>query len=278
VLYKVTFQRKLLTQDAGPATKKPVRLGSVSPAHTEPCKDLKPFVDDKPDTPELDPTKDDYKEASHFDAPSCLEQAEFRKRECAKTTNEEESQRRRQNVNSTRSPPSRGSATSDGDVCDKPLKTPCNTTPVACGSARLTKAVCSPIPENHGVSDVKYTPPPFEVPESDVAYAFTNLLDKNDLDQEPAVTSPCTMPSPFKRGSHDSPMPSMASNTVPDKCKFRDRMPCSPVSTTCQPLYGYTEFSQPATEGSHEYLTEPMRLAATPPAEFQASPDTVFGI
>jgi hypothetical protein len=238
---------------------------------------LQPFVDDKPDTPELDPAKDDCREETRLDPPSCLEQAEIRNRECTKMTNRE-SQGRPSNVQNTRRLASRGAATSSGDVCDRPLKTPCNTSPITCGSARLTKAVCSPIPENLTTSSVKYTPPPFEVPASDVAYAFTNLLDKEGLDQEPAVTSPCPLPSPFKHGSLRSPTTIATSNPMPDTCRFRDRTPCSPVPTTCQPLYGYTEFSQPATEGSHEYLTEPMRLIATPPIEFQGSPDTVFGI
>jgi len=55
--------------------KKPVRLGSVSPAHKESCKDLEPFISRSPETPPLDPAKDDYHD-DQCPGKTCLEEAE----------------------------------------------------------------------------------------------------------------------------------------------------------------------------------------------------------
>jgi len=55
--------------------KKPTRLGSVSPAHKESCKDLEPFTSRSPETPTLDPAKDDYKD-DKCPGKTCLEEAE----------------------------------------------------------------------------------------------------------------------------------------------------------------------------------------------------------
>jgi len=52
-------------QDAGgPRVKKPTRLGSLSPAHKESCKDLEPFTSRSPQTPPLDPAHDDYRDTT----------------------------------------------------------------------------------------------------------------------------------------------------------------------------------------------------------------------
>ena len=55
--------------------KKPTRLGSVSPAHKETCKDLEPFTSRSPDTPPLDPDKDDFRD-DKCPGKTCLEEAE----------------------------------------------------------------------------------------------------------------------------------------------------------------------------------------------------------
>jgi len=55
--------------------KKPTRLGSVSPAHKESCKDLEPFTSRSPETPPLDPAKDDYRD-DKCPGKTCLEEAE----------------------------------------------------------------------------------------------------------------------------------------------------------------------------------------------------------
>ena len=54
--------------------KKPVRLGSVSPAHKETCKDLEPFTSCSPETPPLE-EKDDYRD-DKCPGKTCLEEAE----------------------------------------------------------------------------------------------------------------------------------------------------------------------------------------------------------
>ena len=65
-----------LRQDAGgPKVKKPTRLGSLSPSHKESCKDLEPFTSRSPETPPLDPAKDDYRD-DKCPGRTCLEAAE----------------------------------------------------------------------------------------------------------------------------------------------------------------------------------------------------------
>ena len=54
--------------------KKPVKLGSVSPAHKETCKDLEPFTSRSPETPPLE-DQDDYCD-NKCPGKTCLEEAE----------------------------------------------------------------------------------------------------------------------------------------------------------------------------------------------------------
>ena len=64
----------VLSQDAGgPNVKKPVKLGSVSPAHREVCTD--PKTDLTPATPPLKEDKDDYRDDT-CPGKTCLEEAE----------------------------------------------------------------------------------------------------------------------------------------------------------------------------------------------------------
>jgi len=66
----------MLLQDAGGLTvKKPIKLGSFSPSHEEPCKDLEPFTSRSPETPPLDPAKDDVRD-DKCPGKTCLEEAE----------------------------------------------------------------------------------------------------------------------------------------------------------------------------------------------------------
>ena len=55
--------------------KKPIRLGSFSPSHKESCKDLEPFISRSPETPPLDPAKDDFRD-DKCPGKTCLEEAE----------------------------------------------------------------------------------------------------------------------------------------------------------------------------------------------------------
>lgn len=249
-------------QDIGPLTKKPVRLGSVSPAHKDSCKDLQQFVDDKPDTPEPDPVEDDHTDDRYSDTKSCLEQAEIREEECPLQKQATDSSRSSPSK-PRRTPPDRGSKSPPHGACQKPLKPMCPTSSSSpCGSVRNTKAVCTPEPDTltcqTAVKKVVHTP---EVPSSDQAYAFANVFLQEGLGDELPDIRSCPAPSPFRHGEQRR-LVSPGSKPLPKECRFRTPSPCVPEKTVCKPMYGYNKYNEPATEGSDEYLTERMKLVS----------------
>ena len=64
--------------------KKPTKLGSMSPSHKEPCKDIEPFISRSPETPPLEADKDDYRD-DKCPGKTCLEEAEELERAAAES-------------------------------------------------------------------------------------------------------------------------------------------------------------------------------------------------
>lgn len=305
-------------QDVGPPAevKKPTRLGSMSPAHVESCKDLEQFVERGPTTPQPDPNKDDKPYSRKIETTSCLEQAELRQKRCLDDNNVDSVHANVAETKSSLSTPT-VSKRSSGSVlsayraagCDKPLEPMCSKVSVTpSSSARRPsgttkdvcapnpeKSLCSPIPESLSSGIIAYKPPELEVSDTDHCDGFPSVFDDDVLcsDVRDSTCSPvrarmkqtpCQPPSPFRHlaaGGQKVCHEPLKLEPIPEECvRFRSPPPCAAAKTLCQPLFDQLTEPSPQ-ETSAEYITLPMKLPVTKPAEFlDMKPDsaTLFAV
>jgi len=189
--------RNLRQEDVGHNVKKPSKLGSVSPSHKEPCKDLEPFITRSPHTPPLDPATDDYKD-DKCDMKSCSERDEFH------------------------------NATSSPVRDNRRKKSPANVTQCSIGAPRIEshfsnndkKAICSPQPENL-LSDVTKRQSPMQIPSPDKADAFAQVFQHDN--------ERCTDVKPYGANLNIEELPKCV--------KFSSPPLCPEAKTVCRPLY-----------------------------------------